>query len=141
MTKMEITDDFIAEASEFKVKRKIVKKEKVVVENGGNVKCSKVKKNGECCVYKAKVGGFCGKHTPKSVVSALSDEFVGTSSDETGSVDAGSVKDIDEPVRPECVGCGEHTNLLWTSDSGPQIYGCEPCIEAGAIENIDEEYL
>jgi hypothetical protein len=103
MTKMEITDDFIAEASEFKVKRVYPKKGKVAVENGENVKCSKIKKNGECCVYKAKVGGFCGKHAPKSVVSALSDEFVGNSSDETGSV----VESVVEDGCVECVGCGE----------------------------------
>ncbi len=85
MTKMDINDDFITEAAAFKVKRKPkTNVEKVVDET---VKCSKVKKNGQCCTYKAKTNGLCGKHAPKYVVSALSDEVVSDTSSDISSID------------------------------------------------------
>lgn len=56
MTKMEITDDFIAEAEVFKAPKS---PKKVIPDDE---KCSKIKKNGSRCVYRAKCDGLCGRH-------------------------------------------------------------------------------
>jgi hypothetical protein len=65
MTKMEITDDFIAEAEVFKAPKST---KKTVIPD--NEKCSKIKKNGSQCVYRAKCDGLCGRHkiAPSDVI-------------------------------------------------------------------------
>jgi hypothetical protein len=65
MTKMTIDDSFIEEAKTFVSSTVKPKTEKVC--------CSAMKKDGNQCKNTAKNGDFCGRHSPKVV---LSDEVV-----------------------------------------------------------------
>lgn len=115
MTKITVDESFISEASVFKVKRK----PRTVKVQENVVKCSKVKKNGECCVYNAKVDGLCGKHSPKT-----SSEVV-------------------VPVVPvECIGCGNCDSVFRVKmEDGSYSFACEHCVDAGAIEGLDYDDL
>lgn len=126
MTKMTISDidAFNAEASQFVPEK--VKKTRVVKPVAPGDLCVALKKDGNACCNKKKVGDLCGRHFKKPLKSSVSKEFVSDS----GSESCG-----------ECQSCEVKTSIKVDLEDGSSVSACETCIEAGAIENLDYDSL
>jgi hypothetical protein len=85
MTKMTISDvdAFNVEASQFVPVKP--KKTRVVKPVSPGDLCVALKKDGNACCNKKKVGDLCGRHAPKTLESSVSEELVGDSGSERGS--------------------------------------------------------